>query len=74
MEPITFYEMLHIAVDEILNPYLGRTTTFYWRNGDGEYHKIVELDLLSGRFYTDDRDFSEFAWEMKESNIFIEES
>ena len=45
---------------------------YYWKNGEGEYHEIVEVDLLRGRFITDDQDFSEYEWELKESRIYRE--
>lgn len=47
--------------------------TFYWYHEDTGFHEIVECDLYRGRFVTDDGDFSEFEWEIKESRIFIKD-
>ncbi len=44
---------------------------FYWMDGDGELHEIVECDLLRGRFITDNQDFSEFEWELEDSHIYM---
>lgn len=72
MKNITFEEMLNMEVQDLLNDYPSGGHTYYYKNGYGEYHEIVELDLLRGRFITDDGDFSEFSWEIKESNIYID--
>lgn len=37
-------------------------------------NEIIELDLLRGRFITDDGDFSEFEWELEESHIYMRTS
>ena len=44
---------------------------FYWYHEDTGFHEIVQCDLLRGRFITDDDDFSEFDWEIKDSSIYI---
>ena len=44
---------------------------FYWKNGDEELHEIVEVDLMRGRFITEDGDFSQYEWEHKESRIYL---
>lgn len=72
MKNITLEEMLNMEVQDLLNGYPSGGLTYYYKNGDGEYHEIVELDLLRGRFVTDDGDFSEFSWELEESHIYIE--
>jgi len=72
MKHITLKEMLEIEVKDILNNYSSGSHTYYWKNGDNQYHEIVELDLLRGKFITDDGDFSEFEWEMKESRIYMD--
>lgn len=72
MKHITLKEMLETEVSDILNNYQSDSHTYLYKNGEGEYHKIIELDLLKGRFVTDDGDFSEFAWELEESNIYME--
>lgn len=46
---------------------------YYFKDGEGVYSEIVTLDLFRGRFTTDNGDFSEFEWELKESHIYIEE-
>lgn len=73
MKKITFEEMLNMEVQDLLRGYPSGGFTYYYKDGDGGYHEIVELDLLRGRFVTDNGDFSEFEWELKESHIYIEE-
>lgn len=68
--PVTLEQMLTQEVRDILNQYKFGYTNYYWKNGDDELHEIVELDLLRGRFITDDGDYSEFDWELKESRIY----
>ena len=63
--------MLQHIIDEItkgIDP-----INFYWYHEDTGLHEIVECDLFRGRFITDDGDFSEFEWELKESRIYIRE-
>ena len=70
---ITLKEMLEDLVKWQLgedNEYGGE---FYYRNGDGNYDEIIEVDLMYSRFQTDDGDFSEYDWELKESNIYVRE-
>ena len=71
MKHITLKEMLETEVYNILNGY-PINSTYYWKDGDNQYHKIVELDLLRGRFITNNGDFSEFEWELDESRIYME--
>ena len=73
MKHITFEEMINTELQYILNGYKSGYCDYYYKDGDGGYHEIVELDLLRGRFVTDDGDFSEFDWEIKESHIYMEE-
>lgn len=73
MRHITLKEMLETEVADILAHYPDGGKTYYWKNGDNKYHEIIELDLLRGRFITDDGDFSEFEWEIKESRIYIDD-
>lgn len=73
MKNITFEAMLNMEIQDLLNGYPSGGRTYYYRNGEGEYHEIIELDLLRGRFITDDGDFSEFDWELEESHVYIEE-
>lgn len=68
---ISLEEMLKTEVDGILTNYKNGSIDYYYKNGEDEFHEITELDLLRGRFYTDDGDFSEFEWELKESHIYI---
>ena len=70
---ITLKEMLEDLVKWVLgedNEYGGE---FYYRDGDGNYDKITEVDLLYSRFKTEDNDFSEYDWELEESNIYVKE-
>lgn len=71
MKHIILKEMLETEVNDILNSYKFGSHTYYWENGEGQYHEIIELDLLRGRFITDDGDFSEFEWELEESHIYM---
>ena len=72
MKHITLKEMLETEVNDILNNYQFGSHTYFWKNGEEKYREIVELDLFRGRFITDDGDFSEFSWELEESNIYME--
>lgn len=70
---ITLKEMLEDLVKWQLgedNEYGGE---FYYRNAYGDYKKITEVDLLDSRFKTENDDFSEYDWELKESNIYVRE-
>lgn len=70
---ISLEEMLKTEVNGILTNYKDGSTDYYYKNGENEFHLITELDLLRGRFYTEDGDFSEFEWELEESHIYIKE-
>ena len=72
MKHITLKEMLETEVNDILNNYPSGGRIYFYKNGEEQYHEIVELDLLRGRFITDDGDFSEFEWELEESHIYME--
>lgn len=72
MKHITLKKLLEIEVNNILNNYSLGKHTFFYKNSEGQYHEIVELDLFQGRFVTDDGDFSEFEWELKESHIYMD--
>lgn len=75
MVNISLQEMFVILTNSILNNQ--EPPTFYYRNewetGHPEYVEITEVDLLQGRFKTKDDDFSEYEWELEDSNIYIEE-
>lgn len=75
MVNITLEKMLNLLVDCILNA--KEIPTFYykreWETGYPEYIEIRDVDLLDTRFRTWDDDFSEYEWELKESNIYVEE-
>ena len=75
MVNITLEKMLNLLVDCILNA--KEIPTFYykreWETGHPEFIEITEVDLMRGRFKTIDDDFSEYEWELKESNIYVEE-
>ena len=73
MKNITLEEMLNMEVQDLLNGYPSGGLTYYFRDDDGVYSEIITLDLLRGRFTTDNGDFSEFEWELKESHIYIDE-
>lgn len=72
---ITLQQMLNTLVDCILNK--EELPIFYYRREYDEIKEelveITQVDLLDSRFKTIDDDFSEFEWELKESNIYIRE-
>lgn len=70
---ITLKEMLEDLVKWVLGEDCKYGGEFYYRDGEGNYLEITEVDLLNGRFYTEDNDFSEYDWELKESNIYVRE-
>ena len=45
---------------------------FYYKR-ENEYVIIQEVDLMDSRFRTTDGDFSEYEWELENSNIYVEE-
>lgn len=72
MKNISLVEMINMEVQDMLQGYPSGGLTYYYKDGNGKYHEIVELDLLRGRFVTDNGDFSEFKWELEESCIYID--
>lgn len=72
MKNISLVEMINMEVQDMLQGYPSGGLTYYYKDGNGKYHEIVELDLLRGRFVTDNGDFSEFKWELEESHIYID--
>lgn len=77
MKNINLKDMFDMLVKCILNREEEYPTFYYKREniatGNPEYVEITEVDLMCGRFSTDDGDFSEFDWELDESNIYVEE-
>ncbi len=71
MKKVTLKQMLENIVECILAN--AEIPKYYYKNGEEEFHEITEIDLLQGRFKTEDNDFSEFEWELEESNVYIEE-
>ena len=76
MKNITLREMFNTLIECILNK--EELPIFYWRRefeeGHPEFLEITEVDLLRGRFKTIDDDFSEFEWELENSNIYMLEN
>ena len=70
---ITLKEMLEDLVKWVLGEECKYSGEFYYRNGEGDYFEITEVDLMRSRFKTEDNDFSEYNWELKESNIYVRE-
>ena len=70
---ITLKEMLEDLVKWVLGEECKYSEEFYYRNGEGDYFEITEVDLMRSRFKTEDNDFSEYNWELKESNIYVRE-
>ena len=77
MKNISLKEMFDILIDCIMNKKEQYPTFYYKREnyntGNPEFIEITEVDLLYGRFNTIDGDFSEFEWELENSNIYIKE-
>ena len=42
---------------------------YYWKDGEGEFRRITEIDLLD-RIRTSNDDFTEFEWELEESRLY----
>lgn len=70
MKQITLKEMLEILIECIINQ--KEQPTFYYKR-ENEYVIIQEVDLMDSRFRTIDGDFSEYEWELENSNIYVEE-
>lgn len=70
---VSLRAMLEVMVEEVMTASTGNDEPirFYWKDGDGELHEIIECDLLRGRFITDNQDFSEFDWELEDSHIYM---
>ncbi len=65
---ISLKKMLEAMVEDICSD--DAPQKFYWKDGHGDLHEIVECDLCRGRFVTDNQDFSEFSWELSDSRIY----
>lgn len=70
---ITLKEMLEDLVKWVLGEECKYGGEFYYQDGDGNFNKIIEVDLMCSRFKTEDNDFSEYDWELEESNIYVKE-
>lgn len=70
MKHITLKEMFNILIDCILN---NKEQLFFYYKRENEYVLIQEVDLMDSRLRTIDGDFTEYEWELRESNIYIEE-
>jgi hypothetical protein len=73
MKNITLEEMINMEIQDMLHGYPSGGYTYYYKDGNGVYSEIITLDLLTGRFTTDNGDFSDFLWELEESHIYIDE-
>ena len=67
MKHITLKEMLEEIVQCILEQ--KEIKDYYWKDGEGEYRRITEIDLLD-RIRTSNDDFTEFEWELEESRLY----
>lgn len=70
LKQVSLVDMFHTLVYEIATNYKFATHKFYWFD-DEEFHEIVEVDLMRGRFITDNGDFSEYEWELNENRIYM---
>ena len=71
MEHITLKEMFNILIDCILN---NREQPFFYYKRENEYVLIQEVDLMDPRLRTIDGDFTEYEWELEESNLYKEDN
>ena len=70
MKHITLKEMFNTLSYCILNN--KEQPCFYYKR-ENEFILIQEVDLMDSRFKTVDNDFSEYNWEIENSNIYINE-
>ena len=70
MEHITLKEMFNILIDCILN---NKEQPFFYYKRENEYILIQEVDLMDSRLRTTDGDFTEYEWELEESNLYKED-
>ena len=68
---LTSKEKLYQSLRIELN-YLKELNNYYWKDGEKNYNLITEVDLMY-RIRTANDDFTEFEWELKESNLYKEE-
>lgn len=67
MRHITLKEMLEEIIQCILEQ--KEIKDYYWKDGEGEYRRITEIDLLY-RIRTSNDDFTEYERELKESRLY----
>ena len=70
LKHITLKEMFEILIDCIINQ--KEQPTFYYKR-ENEYVLIQEVDLMDSRLRTIDGDFTEYEWELEESNLYKED-
>lgn len=70
MKNITLKEMLEEIIQCILEQ--KEKSNYYYKDEEGNYKKITEVDLFY-RIGTEDGDFTEFEWELEESNLYKED-
>ena len=63
--------MFNILIDCILN---NREQPFFYYKRENEYVLIQEVDLMDSRLRTIDGDFTEYEWELEESNLYKEDN
>lgn len=64
---ITLKEMLEEIIQCIVEQ--KEIKDYYWKDGEGEFRRITEIDLLD-RIRTSNDDFTEFEWELAESRLY----
>ena len=69
MKHITLKQMFEELIDCILNN--KEQPNYFWKR-ENEYILITQVDLIDSRFKTIDDDFSEYEWELENSNIYKE--
>lgn len=69
MRHITLKEMLDlITADALSKGYCIRE--FYWK-WNGEYYKIEDINVLCGRIWVENNDYTKFEWQQKESCLYV---
>ena len=70
MKNITLKEMLEEIIQCILEQ--KEKSNYYYKDEEKNNKKITEVDLFY-RIGTEDGDFTEFEWELEESNLYKED-
>ena len=70
---VSLKEMLEDLVKLKLEDDSATDNTYYWKNDDGQFVEIEQVDLLRDRFCTVDGDFNYYEYELENNRIYIKE-